>query len=286
MVKYVGLSRMKTMLRSVMAAAEDSARYPDEGGSRPPNMTFLGPPGTGKTEMARLAGTVLHDMGVLGSGEFVEVTKQTLLGQYSNRVGDAVRACVDRARGGVLFIDEVYALTRGEDAIGQEAIDALTPLMSQRDDVLFIIAGYYDPTMEFLASNEGLDRRFPAHGRVEFQNYDADELYRIVEQWQPKGSAVRFELAGDDARVALRRLTQSHFTEPNPTNAGGIIKSMEGVHQAFKERRTRVVREQGRAAGDVLARAYTAADIEAVIDARAATAPMCEIAVPIVSSDS
>lgn len=63
-----------------------------------------------------------------------------------------------------------------------------------------------------------------------------------------------------------------HHAESNPTNAGGIVKSMEGVHQAFKERRTRVVREQGRAAGDALARAYTAEDVEAVINARAATA--------------
>ena len=151
--KYVGLSELKKMLGDLIDGAADSARYPGEGGALPPNMMFLGPPGTGKTDMARLTGWVMHELGLLGSGSFVEATKQTLLGQYSNRVGDSVRKCVEDARGGVLFIDEVYALSRGEEGMGQEAVDALVPLISSTNDVLFIIAGYHAETMEFMDTN-------------------------------------------------------------------------------------------------------------------------------------
>ena len=150
---YVGLDEMKDMLKKVISVAADSARYPDEGSTRPPNMMFLGPPGTGKTDMARLTGRVMHELGLLGSGNFVEATKQTLIGQYSNQVGDSVSKCVDRARGGVLFIDEVYALASGEKGMGQEAVNALVPLISDTDDVLFIIAGYFDATMAFMETN-------------------------------------------------------------------------------------------------------------------------------------
>ena len=96
--------------------------------------------------------TASGDMGANSTG-VRKATKQTLLGQYSNRVGDSVRKCVEDARGGVLFIDEVYALSRGEEGMGQEAVDALVPLISSTNDVLFIIAGYHAETMEFMDTN-------------------------------------------------------------------------------------------------------------------------------------
>ena len=114
---------------------------------------------------------------------------------------------------------------------------------------------------------EGLDRRFPSHGRVAFRNYTVSELVEIAERWQPKNSTVMFGFAGVEAIDALRHLAQALHDAPTPTNAGGMIESMKAVHNAFKTRRSRVFEEQGRVASDAIAREFTAEDIGVATDA-------------------
>lgn len=144
------------------------------------HMAFIGNPGTGKTTVARIVGRVYKQLGLLSKGHFIEASRTDLIAGYQGQTALKVKAVIEKAKGGVLFIDEAYSITENEhsDSYGRECLTELTKALEDyRDDLVVIVAGYTEPMQNFFESNPGLKSRFNTF--IEFPNYSANELIEI-----------------------------------------------------------------------------------------------------------
>lgn len=198
------------------------------------HLIFAGAPGTGKTTVARIYGELLAALGVLPGGPFREVSRRDLVGQYLGHTAEKTAAAFDRARGGVLFIDEAYTLSRqfgtGGD-FGQEAIDTLVKLMEDhRDEVAVIAAGYTSDMEQFLDANAGLASRFAK--TIEFESYSPEQLVVIVQRMARNDE---YLLAPDVEKVLFEHFA-SIERDQNFGNAREARKLFEFVRKAQAQR--------------------------------------------------
>ncbi|ROO89025.1 SpoVK/Ycf46/Vps4 family AAA+-type ATPase [Actinocorallia herbida] len=179
----IGLDAVKQEVHLLVAEAKAEKLRREAGipiTSPTRHMVFTGNPGTAKTTIARLIAAVYAKLGLLSSGHLVEVSRADLVGEYIGQTAPRVRAAVERALGGVLFIDEAYSLTPADSYqdYGHEAVAELLKLMEEhRSDLVVIVAGYEGEMLRFLDFNPGLASRFPTV--LAFPDYSDDDLVAI-----------------------------------------------------------------------------------------------------------
>lgn len=147
------------------------------------HMAFVGNPGTGKTTVARIVGRMYKQLGLLSKGHFMEVSRTDLIAGYQGQTALKVKKVIEKAIGGVLFIDEAYSITENEhsDSYGRECLTELTKALEDyRNDLVVIVAGYTEPMIKFFNSNPGLKSRFNTF--IEFNDYNTNELLEMLKK--------------------------------------------------------------------------------------------------------
>ena len=178
----VGISNAKDQVKRILAFAKMRKAMEENGEHLEPitlNMEFVGNPGTAKTTVARIVAGLLTEIGIIKTGEFIEVGRADLVAKYVGQTAPMVQNVFQRAKGGVLIIDEAYSLLEeGRGGFGDEAINMIVQEMeNNRKDTIVIFAGYPDEMDEFFLRNPGLRSRVPF--RVNFEDYNVEEMLDI-----------------------------------------------------------------------------------------------------------
>ena len=173
------------------------------------HLVFTGNPGTGKTTIARLLAKIYKQLGLVSKGQFIEVDRSGLVDHFAGGTALKTTNVINRAIGGILFIDEAYTLTHKKDSgdYGQEAIDTLLKRMEDdRDDFIVIVAGYTNEMTEFIESNPGLKSRFNKY--IYFPDYNSSELMEIFKYMCKSNDYILTQSAADVAETYLRGMSE------------------------------------------------------------------------------
>ena len=205
---YIGLDRIKDEVDSLINWIEICKARQEHGLPTPDlalHMVFSGNPGTGKTMVARLMSRIYKSLGVLSKGHLVEVDRSGLVAGYVGQTAIKTAEVIEKAMGGVLFIDEAYALTnRGSTDYGMEAVDTLLKAMEDHlDDLVVIVAGYTELMQEFVHSNPGLESRFNRF--MHFPDYTVEEMTGIFKMRCEKSGYTLEDAAWDTLNEILTK---------------------------------------------------------------------------------
>jgi hypothetical protein len=224
--KLVGLSSVKSEIHTLVNVARVREMRKREGLKVPPgsyHMVFVGPPGTGKTTVARLVAQIFHALGLLSKGHLIEVDRAELVAGYVGQTAIKTDACVVQALGGVLFIDEAYSLASGsEQDFGREAIETILKLMEDhRHDLVVIVAGYRDRMEEFIESNPGLRSRFTRF--IDFPDYTPDELTTIFTRLAEEEG---YKLTQGVVESVRKELTEAYEARASNFGNGRLVRNL------------------------------------------------------------
>ncbi|KAK3251874.1 hypothetical protein CYMTET_38796 [Cymbomonas tetramitiformis] len=210
--KVVGLERVKDFVKSLRAQLTLDRERRDAGlppiGQGALHMVFSGNPGTGKTTVARIIAELFAALGVLRKGQLVEADRGTLVAGYAGQTAIKTREVVETALGGLLFVDEAYALVNGErDSFGREALDTLLKMMEDnRDDLIVIFAGYEKEMKTLMTANSGLSSRFPTW--LVFDDYTAPQLMQIATSMMKQSQMKLMPEAQELLGIAFEKMYQ------------------------------------------------------------------------------
>ncbi|MGM9762425.1 MAG: AAA family ATPase [Candidatus Cryptobacteroides sp.] len=240
---YVGLQSVKDEIKAIVRNVKAKKEKGVKGKLLKDHYLFTGNPGTGKTTFARKFGEVLNAIGALPTGQFVEISGKDFIGQFQGDTEANVKKYVDKAMGGVLFIDEAYALcgSDGESGYGKDAVNTLLNILENRKgDFVCIMAGYTKEMGEFVRLNSGIPSR--CNVTVEFPDYCAAELEQLFRMYLVRNDEETIFSLDEDAGKMLPKIFEKMYLKRSDT-----FGNAREVRNLFDEA---VKRHRKRGAGD------------------------------------